>query len=214
MQDADDNHFPASKPFGTKYTFYLEDAIDNLPEYLVPFDTLRKYVSYICYCHHSLSCWYSVIVCFCISAHNRTDNLACLCFIPSPLFIRLASEYGLECVLKQNLTQVFYENCADPHYYDLLSRMRVFNDGKSVSAQEWECSNVYLAYAFKKVHPVPRELIHSAPPSTEQHGRTISLPAPHDRPTKISASDILCLGAAATTLRPEIENAKRQKVDE
>lgn len=32
-------------PFGHKYTFYLQDAINNVPEYVVPFDTFRALAS-------------------------------------------------------------------------------------------------------------------------------------------------------------------------
>ena len=34
------NEFPS--PYGQMYTFWLEDAIDNVPEYVVPFETLRS----------------------------------------------------------------------------------------------------------------------------------------------------------------------------
>lgn len=35
-----DHEFPS--PFGQMYTYWLEDAIDNVPEYVVPFETLRS----------------------------------------------------------------------------------------------------------------------------------------------------------------------------
>ncbi|KAL6942268.1 mRNA cap guanine-N7 methyltransferase [Hanseniaspora vineae] len=35
-----DYEFPS--PFGQMYTFYLKDAIDNIPEYVIPFETLRS----------------------------------------------------------------------------------------------------------------------------------------------------------------------------
>lgn len=35
-----DYEFPS--PFGQMYTYWLEDAIDNVPEYVVPFETLRS----------------------------------------------------------------------------------------------------------------------------------------------------------------------------
>lgn len=35
-----DQEFPS--PFGQMYTYWLEDAIDNVPEYVVPFETLRS----------------------------------------------------------------------------------------------------------------------------------------------------------------------------
>ena len=35
-----DKAFPGTHPFGVEYTFTLKDAVDGVPEYLVPFDTL------------------------------------------------------------------------------------------------------------------------------------------------------------------------------
>lgn len=35
-----DNEFPS--PFGQMYTFWLEDAIDNVPEYVIPFESFRS----------------------------------------------------------------------------------------------------------------------------------------------------------------------------
>ena len=35
-------HFPKSKYYGIKYNFFLEDAIDNCDEYLVPYEALER----------------------------------------------------------------------------------------------------------------------------------------------------------------------------
>lgn len=39
------------KPFGTKYTFFLQDAVDNVPEYLVPWHHLEEWVLFPMPCH-------------------------------------------------------------------------------------------------------------------------------------------------------------------
>lgn len=36
------NNYEFKSPFGQMYTYWLEDAIDNVPEYVVPFETLRS----------------------------------------------------------------------------------------------------------------------------------------------------------------------------
>lgn len=36
------NNYEWDNPFGQLYTFYLADAINNVPEYVIPFETLRS----------------------------------------------------------------------------------------------------------------------------------------------------------------------------
>ena len=36
------NGYEFTSPYGQMYTYWLEDAIDNVPEYVVPFETLRS----------------------------------------------------------------------------------------------------------------------------------------------------------------------------
>ncbi|SCU96921.1 LAMI_0F08218g1_1 [Lachancea mirantina] len=36
------NDYEFSSPYGQMYTYWLEDAIDNVPEYVIPFETLRS----------------------------------------------------------------------------------------------------------------------------------------------------------------------------
>ncbi|KAH3903388.1 probable mRNA cap guanine-N7 methyltransferase [Saccharomycodes ludwigii] len=36
------NGYEFTSPYGQMYTFYLKDAIDNVPEYVIPFETLRS----------------------------------------------------------------------------------------------------------------------------------------------------------------------------
>lgn len=36
------NDYEFTSPYGQMYTYWLEDAIDNVPEYVVPFETLRS----------------------------------------------------------------------------------------------------------------------------------------------------------------------------
>ncbi|SCU77943.1 LADA_0A02982g1_1 [Lachancea dasiensis] len=36
------NNYEFSPPFGQMYTYWLEDAIDNVPEYVIPFESLRS----------------------------------------------------------------------------------------------------------------------------------------------------------------------------
>ncbi|CUS21302.1 LAQU0S02e10616g1_1 [Lachancea quebecensis] len=40
--DYQNNNNEFTSPFGQMYTYWLEDAIDNVPEYVIPFETLRS----------------------------------------------------------------------------------------------------------------------------------------------------------------------------
>ncbi len=40
---------PENDPYGHQFNFYLEDAIDDIPEYLVHFDNFVRFVDYLCF---------------------------------------------------------------------------------------------------------------------------------------------------------------------
>lgn len=40
----DERHDAGEKPFGNKYRFWLDDAVDDVPEYVVDWPTFEKYV--------------------------------------------------------------------------------------------------------------------------------------------------------------------------
>ncbi|KAI8825712.1 guanine-N(7)-methyltransferase domain-containing protein [Fimicolochytrium jonesii] len=65
-------------------------------------------------------------------------------------FERLASEYGLELVYKKPLHELYEEESRDPQYKELLYRMNVVNDQGTMSADEWESTGLYMAFAFRK----------------------------------------------------------------
>ncbi|KAI8071300.1 guanine-N(7)-methyltransferase domain-containing protein [Gongronella butleri] len=91
-------------PFGCKYMFHLEDAVD-CPEYLVHWET----------------------------------------------FERLAAEYGLSLLYKDNFHRFYEKAKQEPTYATLLQRMRVVGGAsREMSPEEWEAAGVYLAFVFVK----------------------------------------------------------------
>jgi len=95
------------EPYGTKYTFTLQDAVEGVPEYLIHFESFRK----------------------------------------------LADEYGLELVLRENFHEFFNAHMNEPGHKELLEAMRCLNRSHSISAEEWEAIGLYLVFAFIKKGP-------------------------------------------------------------
>ncbi|CAO3599837.1 unnamed protein product [Absidia cylindrospora] len=94
----------AFPPFGCKYMFHLEDAVD-CPEYLVHWDT----------------------------------------------FERLAKEYGLELIYKENFHPFYQRAKQDKDHAMLLQKIGVVGgQGPEMSPEEWEAAGIYLAFAFRK----------------------------------------------------------------
>jgi mRNA (guanine-N7-)-methyltransferase len=91
--------------FGHKYQFYLEDAIDDCPEYV---------------------------------AHRQS-------------FIRIANEYGLECVLYKGFHDFFRDESQTKEALDLLHRMRVFDHGGRLNELDWETAGIYSCFSFRKI---------------------------------------------------------------
>ncbi|CAN6604348.1 hypothetical protein TRVA0_002S04016 [Trichomonascus vanleenenianus] len=95
-------------PYGHRYAFNMTDAIDDVDEYIVPFDA----------------------------------------------FVDLADKHGLRLVYKKPFLEMFNEEVPrSKTLRDIGSRMRVFaEDGRSSSLtpEEQEASDVYLAFAFER----------------------------------------------------------------
>ena len=51
---------------------------------------------------------------------------------------RIAREYGLDTRLRQNFHQFVHEHMDTQEHYQLMERMRVFNDQGTLSRQEWD----------------------------------------------------------------------------
>ncbi|KAH7047178.1 guanine-N(7)-methyltransferase domain-containing protein [Linnemannia elongata] len=67
-----------------------------------------------------------------------------------PTFQKLAEEYGLELIYNKKFHQVYEEASQELDFNQLLYRMNVVSENGSLSADEWEAANVYLAFAFRK----------------------------------------------------------------
>ncbi|KAF5365635.1 hypothetical protein D9758_003128 [Tetrapyrgos nigripes] len=92
--------------FGHKYWFFLRDAVEDVPEYVVVWDN----------------------------------------------FVRLASEYNLHPIYKEEFHQVFAQNQEHREFGPLLVRMKVvdINGESSMDEDQWEAANIYIAFAFQK----------------------------------------------------------------
>lgn len=91
------------EPFGTKYTFYLQDAVDHVPEYLVPWQQFEKWVQRV-----------------------RPFGLPVKCADRRSL-TSLAKEYDLELAHFSTFSDLFYHEREVPEFAHLMKNMRVVN---------------------------------------------------------------------------------------
>jgi len=99
--------------FGHKYWFYLRDAVEDVPEYVVLWDSFVE-LSFFQF----LLIWYS------------------------PVF-RLAAEYDLKPIYKEEFHQVFAQNQSHPDFGPLMVRMKVVdaNGESSMDEDQWEAAS-------------------------------------------------------------------------
>ena len=110
--------------FGHRYWFYLQDAVDDVPEYVVHWDNFVRYV---------------------IALSRDTPGLGLTC----TLLHSLASEYGLHPIYKKEFHQVFEEHHEQPEFAPLLQRMHVVdaNGESQMDEDQWEAASAYLIAA-------------------------------------------------------------------
>lgn len=106
--------------YGHKYWFYLQDAVDDVPEYVVRWDNFVQYVVFLLIGMHE--------------AHMRVID-------------RLASEYGLEQTYCGQFHQFFEEYQDVPEFKQLMERMNVVdaNGESSMDEDQWEAASAYLS---------------------------------------------------------------------
>lgn len=115
---------PDRPVFGHKYWFYLQDAVENVPEYIVRWENFVQYVLF----QPSLL---------------RITAPVGLTHTPLPTH-RMAAEYGLHPIYKEEFHQVFTEHQEHPEFKPLLVRMKVVdNDGESaMDEDQWEAASM------------------------------------------------------------------------
>lgn len=104
--------------FGHRYWFFLKDAVDDVPEYIVHWENFVKCVI------HPLP-GYSALM---VLAYNS-----------------MAAEYGLHVLYKEEFHQVFEEHSEHPEFAPLLERMHVVdkNGESQMDEDQWEAASEY-----------------------------------------------------------------------
>ncbi|KAI0075824.1 hypothetical protein K474DRAFT_1357328 [Panus rudis PR-1116 ss-1] len=112
--------------YGHRYWFYLKDAVDNVPEYIVHWDNFVKYVLFSSF----------------LSPVEPTRGTLC----------RLAAEYDLYPTYLKEFHEVFADNQDDKEFGLLLEKMKVVdkNGESQMDEDQWEAANIYIAFAFEK----------------------------------------------------------------
>ncbi|BGO97491.1 mRNA cap guanine-N7 methyltransferase [Rhodotorula toruloides] len=93
-------------PYGHRYTFFLQDAVEEVPEYVVYWDN----------------------------------------------FVSVAAEYGLELRFQADFQTIFSEEQEDPHFSQLLRKMRVMDaEGNAeMDEDQLDAAMLYLGFAFTR----------------------------------------------------------------
>jgi len=67
-------------------------------------------------------------------------------------FVEMATEYGLDLKYKEEFHEVFAEHQEHPEFGPLMVRMKVVeeNGESSMTEDQWEAANIYIAFAFEK----------------------------------------------------------------
>lgn len=87
--------------YGHRYTFFLEDAVEDVPEYVVYWDMFVGYA-------HALS-------------HKTSAQSLTVC-------LSLAKEVGLQLVYCSDFTSIFEEERGDSTFATLLRKMKVVDN--------------------------------------------------------------------------------------
>lgn len=105
--------------FGHKYWFYLQDAVENVPEYVVRWDNFVQCVLTPLFTHTPL--WYLTL--------TRVH--------------RMAAEYKLYPIYKEEFHQVYEEHQEHQEFGPLLVRMKVVdaNGESSMDEDQWEAAS-------------------------------------------------------------------------
>ena len=104
--------------FGHRYWFFLKDAVDDVPEYIVHWENFVKCVLHPLTSRSTLT----------VPAHNS-----------------MAAEYGLHVLYKKEFHQVFEEHSEHTEFAPLLERMHVVdkNGESQMDEDQWEAASEY-----------------------------------------------------------------------
>lgn len=105
--------------YGHRYFFFLQDAVEDVPEYLVHWDNFVQ----------------------CVSVHLYRFAL---------MYVRLAAEYRLHPLYRQEFHQVFEENQEHSEFGPLMVKMKVVdsNGESAMDEDQWEAASMLLSYSL------------------------------------------------------------------
>lgn len=113
----------AEHPFGHRYWFFLKDAVDDVPEYIVHWQNFVKSV---------------------LPRFQRRQDSDCL--------HSMAADYGLHVVYKKEFHEVFEEHSEHADFAPLLERMHVVdkNGESQMDEDQWEAASKCIVVNDKK----------------------------------------------------------------
>lgn len=125
-------------PGREEYEFTLVDAVEKCPEFLVHFPTLQKY---------ALLYLLLLLLLLLLRCSVALRDL----IIISLRRTRLASEFGMELVMKATFHEYYQESIKNARNVELLRRMQCLDEEGKISADEWEClgpSTEFFCFCF------------------------------------------------------------------
>lgn len=112
--------------YGHDYRFYLTDAVEDVPEYLVDWENFVSYIFFFLFLFRFGVTWGKLT--------------------PRHIFSRLASESGLRLIYKKAFHEILQEEKDSRDFGPLLGKMGVLNEyGESaMDADQWEAASKCL----------------------------------------------------------------------
>ena len=149
-------------PFGVRYMYYLEDAVD-CPEFLVHPTVLKQYVVLCCRASSSSSSITRLVALLTTinqSINRSIDQSRAVCACASR---RLGERHGLRLLYFTPFHEYTADKLKNRDSQELLQRISGRDSG-TITPDEWEALGIYAAFAFEKVLP-PDEPAGFEPPA-------------------------------------------------
>jgi mRNA (guanine-N7-)-methyltransferase len=122
----DTRHRPNADYYGHRYHFYLEDAVGDVPEFVVYWSNFETCVSLALPSSPFLSPWPNLRL---ISAYR-------------PWIHSIAKQHNLRLLYKREFHHIYVEESQHPEYGPLLRRMKVVNEREesAMDEEQWDAA--------------------------------------------------------------------------